>query len=164
MALGDFHEVIDSAGNVRYSWQVQEQSREQSSTSRTNVSRSAELSKKEAAVQKEVMSAWMHGLFKPLNQKSIKDVPQTLAILDQQHDMSDSTWEMAQGQLTAAKAAFAKLDKDLQRYLQQVGCFNKEDELFPQLTLDCCVCNFSAQIMLSINKHSIYTFVYIAYI
>ena len=139
LANGEFHEVINKDGKVRYSWQVEEHTVARGSDSKVTLKSETYLSKKDAAFEKTRLDGPFIGLFqKNQGQLAITSPAGQLALCDKEIELTPELWTQAQSQLSAAIKFWENNLKEAKKLLQQVGVDNRDDELYQELLLISC--------------------------
>ena len=131
---GQFFQVKDEHGRLKYSWEELEHSHESGSSSKLSLGASKALTLNEAKVEKAAFSTWSKGLFGQVNPKSLPAAPQLIPLEDQKATLTETQWQQAQAQLIEAIGAFEKMSKEVKKHLQVLG-YDKEDTIYVNLHL-----------------------------
>ena len=137
LSNNEFQETEDDEGNKTYTWKVNVNKQKQGDRSAFGYQNQEEGDKSTVQKFEDISKLWKKGLkTKALPSSGSKG---QLALCDRETPLSEKQWGQAQGQLSLAQSAFDKQEKDGLKFLQTIGCDNKDDSLYAVLYLGCNV-------------------------
>ena len=129
---GDIEEVEGKDGKVSYAWRSDEHQELRGKRSNTQQQQEKEGTKADAELFANMSKDWKIGLFKPSTTSSSSKGTH-LALEDAKKGLTSKQWGQAQKQLSMS--AMDKQLSNVKKLLQTVGVDNREDPLWPQLSL-----------------------------
>ena len=127
-------EVEGKDGKVSYAWRSDECQELRGKRSNTQQQQKKEGTKADAELFANMSKDWKIGLFKPSTTSSSSKGTH-LALEDTKKGLTSKQWGQAQKQLGMAMSAMDKQLSNVKKLLQTVGLDNREDPLWPQLSL-----------------------------